>query len=74
MSCDMIRTHSRGHNILELYVLVQVGFTTSKTKRDSSCNILGILLAKRIAERLKTEDPRKLENTRKNSNLDENIT
>ena len=71
----MIRTHSRGHNILELCnVLVQVGFTTSKTKHDSSCNILGILLAKRIAERLKTEDPRKLENTRKNSNLDENLT
>ena len=44
-----------GHNILELYnVLVQIRLTTSKTKRDIEYSKLGIRVASRVAERLKT--------------------
>ena len=61
---------NRGHNILELYnVLVQIRFTASKTKRDMQYSKLGIRVAPRVAERLKTWDLRILGNLRKISNL-----
>ena len=48
--------YNPGHNILELYsILVQVRFTTSKTKLDIYYSKLGI----RVAERLKTREIRK---------------
>ena len=44
-----------GHNILELYnVLMQIRLTTSKMKRDIQYSKLGIRVASRVAERLKT--------------------
>ena len=47
--------YNPGHNILELYsVLVQVRFTTSKTKLDVFYSKLGIRVASRAAKRLKT--------------------
>ena len=52
--------YNLGHNILELYnVLVQIRLTTSKTKRDIYYVKLDILVASRVAEWLKTSDPRK---------------
>ena len=57
-------------NILELYsVLVHVRFATSKAKLDIWNNKLGTRVASRVAERLKTEDIRKLGNIRKISIL-----
>ena len=45
---------------MELYnVLVQIRLTKSKTKRDIQYSKLGIGVASRVAERLKTEDLRK---------------
>ena len=39
-----------GHNVLELYnVLVQIRFTTSKTKRDIQYSKLGIRVTLRVA-------------------------
>ena len=53
--------------MLEFYnILVEIRFTTSKTKLDIQYSKLGA----RVAERLKTEDLRKLGNIRENSNLD----
>ena len=47
--------YNLGHNILELYnVLIQTRLTTSKTKRDIQYSKLGIQVASRVAERLKT--------------------
>ena len=44
-----------GHNILELYnVLMRIRLTTSKMKRDIQYSKLGIRVASRVAERLKT--------------------
>ena len=44
------------HNILELYnVSVQVWSTTNKTKRDIHYSKLGIRVASRVVERLKTK-------------------
>ena len=55
---------------LELYnILVQIRFITSKTKLDIQQSKLGIRVASRAAERLKTQDLRKLGNIRKISNL-----
>ena len=49
-----IYVHNLGHNILELCnVLVQIRFTTSKTKRDIQYSKLNIRVASRVAERLK---------------------
>ena len=59
-----------GHNILELYsILVQIRFPTSKRKLDIQYSKLGIRVASRIAERLRTQDLRKLGNIRKISTL-----
>ena len=45
--------YNLGHDILELYnVLVRIGLTTSKTKRDIQYSKPGI----QLAERLKTDD------------------
>ena len=55
-----------GHNILKLYnVVVQVRFATSNTKLDIQYNKLGIRVASRVAERLKTQDLKNLESVRK---------
>ena len=49
-----IYVHNLVHNILELCnVLVQIRFTTSKTKRDIQYSKLSIRVASRVAERLK---------------------
>ena len=49
------KTDHLGHNILELYdVLVQVRFTTCKTKRDIYYNKRGIPVALLVTEQLKT--------------------
>ena len=49
-----IYVYHLGHNILELYnILVQIRFTTSKTKRDIQYSKLSIRVASRVAERLK---------------------
>ena len=46
------RLYNLDHNILELYnVLVQVRFTTSKTKRDIQYSKLRIRVASQFAER-----------------------
>ena len=48
-------SNNPGHNILELYnILLQIRFTTSKTKFDIQYRKLGIRVASRVAERLKT--------------------
>ena len=58
------------HNILELYnILVQVRFNTSKTELDIQYSKLGKRVGSRVAERLKTQDLRKLGNIRKISDL-----
>ena len=45
---------NRGHNGFALYnILVQVWFTTSKTKLDMKYSKLGIKVASRVAKRLK---------------------
>ena len=63
-------SYNPGHNVLELYnILVQIRFTTSKRKLDIQYSKLGIRVASRVAERLKTQDLRKLGNIRKISNL-----
>ena len=52
--------YNPGHNILELYnILVQIRFTTSKTKLDNYSK-LGIRVASGVAERLKVQDLRRL--------------
>ena len=49
--------YSPGHNILELYnILAQIQFTTSKRKLDIKYRKLGIKVASRVAERLKTSN------------------
>ena len=61
-----------GHNILELYnILVQVQFTTCKTKLYIQYSKLGIRAASRVVEEFKTQDLRKLENVRKISSFGE---
>ena len=63
-------TRNSGYNILELYnILVKIRFTTSKRKLDISYSKLGIRVASRVTKRLKTQDPRKLGNITKISNL-----
>ena len=48
-------TYNHGHNILELFnVLIQTRLTTSKSKCDIEYSKLGIRVASRVAERLKT--------------------
>ena len=52
-------TYNLGNNILKLYnALIQTRLTTSKTKRDIQFSKLGIRVASRVAERLKTKDIR----------------
>ena len=52
-----------GHNILELYnILVQIPVATSKMKLDIQYDKLGMRVASRVAEQLKTPDLRKLGN------------
>ena len=64
-----------GNNILELYnVLVQIIFTTSKTKRDIQYSKLSIWVASRVAELLKIQNLRKQGNFRKNLYLTGSIT
>ena len=57
-------TYNPGHNILELYILMQIRFTTSKTKLYIQYRKLGIRVASRVAERLASWDLRKLRNIR----------
>ena len=57
------KTYNPGHNIFEIYnVLVQIPVATSKAKLDMQYNKLGVQVAPRVAERLKTWDLRKLGN------------
>ena len=66
----MINDCNPGHNIWALFNnLAQVGIATSKTMLDIQYNKLGTRVASRVAERLKTQDLRKLRNIRKMSNL-----
>ena len=66
--------YNPGHNILELYnILVQIRFTTSKKKLDIYYSKLGMRVASRITERLKTYELRKFGNIRKMSNLNGRI-
>ena len=66
--------YNPGHNTLKLYnILVQIRFTTSNMKLDIYYSKLGIRVSSRVAERLKTYDPRKLGNIRKISNLGRHI-
>ena len=63
-------SYNARHNILELRnILVQIRFTTSKTKVDVQYSKLGIQVTSRVAERLKTQGLRKLGNIRKISDL-----
>ena len=49
------KNYSPGHNILELYnILVHIRFPTSKVKLDIRYSKIGIRVASRLAERLKT--------------------
>ena len=64
-----------GNNILGLYnVLVQIIFTTSKTKRDIQYSKLSIWVTSRVAELLKIQNLRKQGNFRKNLYLTGSIT
>ena len=64
-------SYNHGNNILELYnVLVQIRFTTSKRNLDIWYSKLSI----RVAERLKTQDLKKIGNIRKILNLGGHIT
>ena len=68
-------SNNLGNNILELYnVLVQIIFTTSKTKRDIQYSKLSIWVASRVAELLKIQNLRKQGNFRKNLYLTGSIT
>ena len=50
-----MKAYNHDHNILELYnVLIQTRLTTIKTKRNIQYIKLGIRVASRVAERLKT--------------------
>ena len=61
--------YNSGHNILELsIVLVYVRVSTNKAKLDIQYDKIGIRVASQVAERLKTEDSRKLGNVGKISN------
>ena len=52
---DSSKTRNPGHNILVLYnSLVEIQFNTSKTKLDILYSKLGIRVASRVPERLKT--------------------
>ena len=63
-------SHNLVYNILIIYnTLVRVRFTTSKTKLNIQYSKLGVQVASRVAERLKTYDLRELENIRKISKL-----
>ena len=65
-----LQTYNPGHNILELYnILALIRYTTSKRKLDIQHSKLGVRVASRDAEQLKTQDLRKLGNIRKISNL-----
>ena len=58
------------HSILRLFdVLSNFPFATSETMRDDCLETWHIRVTSRVAERLKTEDLRKLENIRKVSKL-----
>ena len=51
MAIALTLSYNLGHNILELYnILVQVRFTTSKTKLDIWYSKLSIRVASRVAE------------------------
>ena len=68
-------SNNLGNNILELYnVLVQIIFTTSKTKRDIQHSKLSIWVASRVAELLKIQNLRKQGNFKKNLYLTGSIT
>ena len=48
-------TYNLDHNILELYnILVQIRFTISKTEFDIQYSKLGMRVASRVAEQLKS--------------------
>ena len=50
-----IAVYNPGHNVLELYnILIRVRFPTSKTKLDIQYRKLGIRVASRVPERVKT--------------------
>ena len=71
---DKISNYNLVHNILELYnVLVQIRLIASKTKCDIYYSKLGVRVVSKVAERLKTQDLRKLGNIKKVSNLRGNI-
>ena len=54
MAIALTLSYNLGHNILELYnILVQVRFTTSKTKLDIWYSKLSIRVASRVAEQRK---------------------
>ena len=56
-------SYNPGHNSLELYnILLQIRFTTSKTKSDIQYSKLCIRVASRVAERFKTQNIRILGN------------
>ena len=88
MAIALTLSYNLGHNILELYnILVQVRFTTSKTKLDIWDRKLSIRVASRVAEqrplggglcahkrKKKDLDLRKLENIREISNLGGHIS
>ena len=89
MAIALTLSYNLGHNILELYnILVQVRFTTSKTKLDIWYSKLSIRVASRVAEqrplgggglcahtrKKKDLDLRKLENIREISNLGGHIS
>ena len=58
-------SYNQLYNILRLFVaLLNFPFTTSETLRDYYLQTWYIRVASRVAERLKTLDPRKLENIR----------
>ena len=70
MKVEHLASYNPGHNIFELQnVLLEIQFTTSKTKLDIQYSKLGIRVASRVAEGLNIQDLRKLGNIRKISNL-----
>ena len=67
---NLFENYNSGYDILELYnILVQIQFTTSKTKLDFQYSKLGIQVALQVAKQRKALDLRKLGNIREISNL-----
>ena len=61
--------YNPSHNILRLSNLANVRIATGRTNFNIYYNKLGTLIAPQIAKRLKTQNLRKLRNSRKLSNL-----